>query len=154
MREAFPLFLVSLLFAFPALAQNDTGSAEHVAAIFCESHGDLEVGLREPYLSPALAEAIAAAKAANARFAAAHPEEKPPLGDGIPWQSWPDFAESCTPGEPLYMMDEARLTITYAFPEYPDAGYSDRLWLVLLDRHWLIDNVCYHTGDLKLRDIL
>jgi hypothetical protein len=154
MRNAFVLVLLPALYATSVMAQSERGSAEHVAAVFCDNHGDINMGTRAPYLSPGLIESIAAAEAANQRFVEDNPDEKPPLGDGIPWQSAPDYAEKCKPGEPHYMMDVARLTVSYEFPDYPDAGYEDRLWLVLVDGHWLIDDISYASGGLSLRDVL
>lgn len=152
MQEAPVLALVAALFALPVLA--GPGSAERAGEIFCTAQGDLDIGARAPYLSPGLARAIAVAQAASDRFAAENPGDKPPLGDGIPWQSWPDHAQNCIPGEPLYGMDEASLDIAYGFPESPGADYADRLHLVLIDGYWLIDDVSYASGAPSLRDRL
>ncbi|WP_196257890.1 hypothetical protein [Pelagibacterium limicola] len=155
MRKALTLISLSAaLYAAPAAAQFEGDSVEQAAAVFCESHGDLDIGARAPYLSPALLEAIAAADAVSQLYVDAYPDEKPPLGDGIPWQAWPDYADACTPGDPLYDGDEATVAITYTFIEYPDATYSDELRFVRVDGDWLIDDVIYAENTLTLRSIL
>src|ERR1700722_9098027 len=50
----------------------------------------------EALLTPALQQAIAAADKRNAAWAKKHPGDEPPLGDGLPWQSTPDYAALCT----------------------------------------------------------
>ncbi len=153
MRKAATLLFL-LAFFGSAAAARAPGSLEHLAGVFCQSHGDIGIGARAPYLSPDLVEAIAAAESANQGFIDVHPDEKPPLGDGIPWQSAPDLAEICIPGSPHVTGNEARLTISYEFPDYPEANYADRLWLVRIGGRWFIDDISYDHGGLSLRDLL
>ena len=81
---------------------------------------------------------------------------KPPLGDGIPWQTWPDYAPDCTVGLVTLMKTDARVEIAYAFPDQPDAGFTDTLLLkrVEIENYgtpfWRIDNLAYaEGGDLR-----
>ncbi|WP_374622912.1 hypothetical protein [Devosia sp.] len=147
---------LGLLAALPARADPVALTPEQVGQIFCISRVGNDMAAVSGLLTPDLASAIAQAEAADAAWAAANPGDKPPLGDGIPWQSYPDYAAVCTAGAATLMMDEASVAITYAFPEWPDAGFTDHLQLRLVDspalgqRVWRIDNLAYGTeGDLR-----
>ncbi len=148
--------IAALLVHAPAMAQSPGLTPEQVGQIFCLSRTASDVGPIMGLLTPDLSAAIAEAEARNAEIAAQHPDEKPPLGDGIPWQAWPDYAEKCEAGTAELMMDEARIAIRYDFPETPHAEYTDHLSLRLVDdretglRVWRIDNIAYATdGDLR-----
>jgi len=151
--------LLTLPLGAPALAQDYRGQiVEDVAQIFCIAViADDEAPLRA-LLTPELAGRIADAEAQDAEIAAKAPDEKPPLGDGIPWQSWPDSAQTCTPDTPILMMDEASIAVRYHFDAAPDADYADTLKLKLLEQSfgqklWRIDDIVY-AGDGTLRDAL
>ena len=160
MRFLLPaLLLATSLAALPAAA--DDGAAglkpEQIGQIFCLSRLGTDEAAISGILSPELTAAIGEACARNDAWAAANPpDDKPPLGDGIPWQAWPDYAAECTVGLATLMKTDAKVEIAYGFPESPDAGFTDTLLLtrVLNDaigiEQWRIDNVAYATGgDLK-----
>lgn len=148
-----PFACLALLLATPAFAQPDTGDAEYVARLFCQQRGAYDETALAPHLSPALTALIAEAWAANAAFEAANPGDKPPLGDGIPWQSWPDHAPLCLAKPPVYMMEDAVIHIHYRFLDEPRLSWHDQLILVLVDGNWLINDVSFDTGG-RLTDIL
>ncbi len=140
----------------PALAQMVTLSPEQIGEVFCIARLGNDMAPVEGLLTADLKTAIATAESQNAAIQAQAPDDKPPLGDGIPWQSWPDYAPVCTVGQVGYMMDEASVAIAYSFPDAPDAGFTDKLWLVLVEtspgaeKVWRIDNLVYGTdSDLK-----
>ena len=141
--------------AMPAFAQDIYLIPEQLGQIFCVARLANDMPAAGGLLTPGLVQAIAEAEAANAEIAAQNPDEKPPLGDGIPWAAWPDHPSGCTPGEPQWEMDEARLKVSYAFAEAPDAGFTDTLLLKLEPgpygtTAWRIDNLVYATGgDLR-----
>jgi hypothetical protein len=141
--------------AVPAAAQDAGLTPEQLGEIFCISRLAGDLGALEGLMTVGLEQAIADAEAQNSAIAAASPDEKPPLGDGIPWAAYPDRPSSCAIGEPQWMMDEARLEITYEFDNAPDAGFSDTLLLQLVERTnapkaWRIDNVAFaNGGDLR-----
>lgn len=146
----------ALLLTTPALAQSPGITPEQLGEIFCLARVADDMAPISGLLTPELRTAIGEAEAANATIAAAAPDEKPPLGDGIPWSSWPDYSPECTARAAELMMDEARIAISYRFPDEPAANYTDYLWLRLVDepltnrRVWRIDNLAYATdGDLK-----
>lgn len=145
-----------LLLAGPAIAQPAALTPEQIGTIFCIARVGNDMAPVAGLLTGSLRDAIAAAEAENAAIAAQHPDEKPPLGDGIPWQSYPDLAPHCAAGAAMLMMDEASVALSYGFPDAPDAGFRDYLQLRLVDdaatgaRVWRIDNLAYGTdGDLR-----
>jgi hypothetical protein len=79
--------------------------------------------------TPSLAEAIRAAMAKNDEIAKAHPDEKPPLGDGIPFQSYPDVSPRCEVGTVAGEGAGAVVEIRHSFPDAPTADYADRIVL-------------------------
>ena len=129
--------------------------ADEVGEFFCLARGgddDILAGI----LSGGLREAIATARERNAAAEAAAPGDKPPLGDGIPWQSWQDFADGCSVGLVSLSSTDARVEIQYSFAGAPEADYTDTLLLrrvafeALDTSFWSIDNVAYAVGgDLR-----
>ncbi len=129
---------------------------EQIGHIFCLSRSGNDTGPIVGLLTAGLTTAIAEAEAKNDSWEAAHPGEKPPLGDGIPWQAWPDYAPDCKVGLVTLMKTDARVDIDYAFPDQPDANFTDTLLLKRVDMpdygsaFWRIDNIAYATeGDLR-----
>jgi hypothetical protein len=129
---------------------------EHIGQMFCLSRLGNDEGAISGLLSPDLTAAIADAWAKDDAWEAANPGEKPPLGDGIPWQAWPDYAAECTVGLAALMATDSKIEIKYGFPASPDANFTDTLLLkrIAVDdfgtSHWRIDNVSYATGgDLR-----
>ena len=86
---------MALCGASAALADDD---AVAMAQAFC-SLRTVEGGNALMHLvSPSLREEIGKALAENAKMQEAAPDEKPPLGDGIPWHSRPDVSDTCEAG--------------------------------------------------------
>lgn len=150
------LVLAAVALATPALAQPITLTPQQIGQIFCISRLGNDMAPVQGLLTTGLTSEIANALERNELIQKAHADEKPPLGDGIPWQAYPDHADQCQPGNVIFMMDEARVRIDYAFRDYPDAAFSDTLALRLIEdrslgaRIWRIDNIAYATsGDLR-----
>lgn len=144
----------------PAAAQEPiTLTPAQIGSIFCLSRLGNDEGPIAGLLTPDLRATIDGALARDAEWAKANPGEKPPLGDGIPWQTWPDYAAICTAGASVYMMDEATVAIDYGFPDTPRANFTDTLKLRLVDspsgfgKVWRIDDVAY-SEDGTLRQTL
>jgi len=141
----------------PASAQMITLSPGQIGAIFCIARVGNDMAPVEAILTPELGAAIAAAEARNDAIQKQYPDEKPPLGDGIPWQTHPDYAAQCKAGDVTLQMDESRVAIAYAFPEYREGNFTDTLVLKLVadsempeQKVWRIDDVVYATeGDLR-----
>jgi hypothetical protein len=143
--------------AAPAPAQDTmiVLTPEQIGEIFCISRMGNDMAPVEGLKSQTLRIAIEEAEQKNAVWEEANPGDKPPLGDGIPWQSYPDFAPVCTVTEVVYEMDRANVTVNYLFAVKPVVDFADHLELVLEeqslgDLRWRIDNVSYATdGDLR-----
>lgn len=136
-----------------AIASEDR-TPEGLGEIFCAARVSGDMAPVEALATAELTEAIATAEAQKEAWEKANPGDKPPLGDGIPWQSWPDYAAECVVDQISFEMDQARVWIEYRFPEEPDASFRDVLDLKLVDaggaRQWRLDNVSYATdGDLR-----
>ena len=126
---------------WPAWTPDQLGDAFCIASL-ANDMSSIEAGL----LTPALAEAIAAAETRNAKFKAQYPDDKPPLGDGLPWRSYPDFADGCTVGAVFLAPDAATagVEINYSFKADPSANYTDTLQLKQTtgtDRFYQIDDI-------------
>ena len=81
-------------------------------------------------LSPSLAAAVMEAQAKNAVLQAETPDEKPPLGDGVPYQSYPDAAPRCGPGEAGRDGEAVVAEVVYSFPDTEGSDWTDQLVLV------------------------
>ena len=115
-----------------AQAATLTFTPDQVGDVFCigtlaNDMSQIEGGL----LTPALVQTITIAETRNAEFEGQHPGDKPPLGDGLPWRSYPDFADSCTVGAVTLTDDAtaASVEINYTFKADPSANYTDTLRL-------------------------
>ena len=103
---------------------------EQIGEIFCIGSLGNDMAPVEGLLTADLAAVIGAAWEKNAAFELANPGDKPPLGDGLPWRSWPDYADGCTVGEALTERESAYVDIHYSFSEAPEANYTNTLLLV------------------------
>ncbi|HTV71989.1 MAG TPA: hypothetical protein VMF90_25945 [Rhizobiaceae bacterium] len=119
--------------------------------LFCAQHGSDQHGYG--YLVTAsLLELIDKAQAKNDEIQAAAPDEKPPLGDGILFQSYPDMAPVCKQGA---FGADGIVEVQYEFPETPDANWTDRLKLVTESGLVKIDDVLYGKEGVEgLRKVL
>jgi hypothetical protein len=138
---------VALVFAASAAKADTAADARRLGNIFCllGKHGG-ENG-RMYLVTRSLGEAINNAIRKNDEIAAAVPTEKPPLGDGVPFQSFPDNSPACRPGK---LTDKGRyqeLEIAYVFPDAPEGNWTDRLALVTEDGLLRIDDVFFGPGD-------
>jgi hypothetical protein len=131
------------------VANADTQSdAQKLGEIFCmlgKSDGG-QFG-RIYLLTRSLTQAVNDAMKKNDEIASAKPNQKPPLGDGIPYQSFPDEAPVCKPGKLTDKGREQVLEITYDFPDAANANWTDRLVLIAEDGRLRIDDVLFGSDD-------
>ena len=126
----------------PAAAQ-DTDPEPYVLAFCGLREADGGAG-RIHLLSPSLAGAIQEAMAKTAKLQAERPDEKPPLGDGVPYQSRSDSAPACGSGAVTEDNGAVIAETVYSFPDQPDAGWTDRLVLIEGEGGvYLIDDIRY-----------
>ncbi len=97
-RSLFAAALVSLT-VFGASAQDQPKRPEAaLGEAFCLVKDNPEAAGPLLLVTTALAAEIRAAMAKNAEIQKAHPDEKPPLGDGVPFQSYQDVSPRCEVG--------------------------------------------------------
>lgn len=114
-----------------------------VADAFCKARLGNDEAATLALLTSALRRAIEEAKARRDVIARAAPDEKPPLGEGIPYQAFPDEAERCEVGEIAEAPGRVEVEVTYSFADAPDTGWTDRLKLVAQQGRIEIDDVIY-----------
>jgi hypothetical protein len=159
MVKALIALLAALALAAPAVAQDKGLSPQQIGQIFCLGRLANDMAPVLALSTPVLATAIAHAQARSDVIERAAPDEKPPLGDGIPWQSYPDYADQCSVGETTSSATMTGITIHYAFPEAPEADFTDTLVLAPvpvdtgMQPFLRIDDVVYATGG-TLREAL
>jgi hypothetical protein len=137
---------LALLVSIPAAATEPQMPAHVVAEVFCMARTVGDMSLVEEYLSSALYRAIGEALLRNAEIQKQIPDEKPPLGDGVPWASYPDAVPSCLVDYEAAQNTPSEIPVTYAFPDAPEAGWTDTLILVNVEGEWLLDDVLYRDG--------
>ena len=136
--------VLPLLFpsAVSAQAEVVTITPEQIGQIFCIGSLGNDMSPVKPLLSPGLDAMIDDAFARSDALAIEHPGDKPPLGDGVPWRTWPDYADGCTIAATDIDDGSARVTIAYSFSEYPDANYSNDLVIIMSEEpFWFIDDI-------------
>lgn len=144
------------LFLLPGATFSAEATPADFGATFCKGSLDNDMAAIEAALTPDLASVIAEAEAKNAEIQAAAPDEKPPLGDGLPWRSWPDYADGCEVGAITTDGDKTLVEIRYSFSTSPDANYTDQLVLIpAADTpvSWQLDDVRL-IDDMTLRSAL
>lgn len=125
-------------------------------AAFCQGSIDNDMSAIEAALTPDLAKIVAEAEEKNAKIQAAAPNEKPPLGDGLPWRSWQDYADGCEVGDITEESGATLVEIRYSFTTSPEANYADQLVLFPAtpgDESWQLDDIRLIDG-MTLRSIL
>ncbi len=140
-------------------AANAADDPNEVVEAFCEAREANNDDATRALLTPSLIGEVDAAQARSDLIAKANPEDKPPLGDGIPYQAFPDVPKDCTIGDVTERSGSIEVKVTYSFPDAPDASWTDRLKLVAENGHLMIDAIVYANvangePDLSLREIL
>ncbi len=142
------ILFVSALLLLTA-CQDKTDTPRYTAGIFCNFTKTAHFDAPEEILTADLIQEIATAKEKNAKIIDTAPDQKPPLGDGIPYQSYPDIAPDCEIGTVTNTGEEVKVEIKHIFPNEPKADWSDFLVLKHLNEQWKIDDVIYEKADSK-----
>jgi hypothetical protein len=157
------ILLATMLAAFPAMADDSEArgqmtvlKANQIGQIFCMSRTGNDDAVISGILTDDLNAQLKAAEDKNDAWVKQNPDEKPPLGDGIPWQSAADSADTCDVGLVTLSKTDAKVEIKYTYKDYPDANYTDTLILKKVPiegmdvGYWRIDDVIYPDGtDMK-----
>lgn len=123
-RRLFAGCTAAMLATAPAVASEPDAAAE-VAARFCAARLVYDEAATRALLTPGLVAAIAEAEARNKVLADANPDEKPPLGDGIPYAAYPDAPQTCEPGAAAAEDGRRMVDVRYGFDG--GGGWTDRL---------------------------
>ena len=160
MRYLLPtVLLATTLVALPAMADDNEPQgqmvvlkANQIGQIFCMSRQGNDEALISGILTKDLQQVIKVAEEKDDAWAKKNPGEKPPLGDGVGWQSTPDYADTCEIGLVTLSKTDAKVEIKYTYKDYPDADYTDTLILKKVPiegmdvGYWRIDDVIYPDG--------
>lgn len=123
---------------------------ETIGMAFCEL-AKVEVGKGLLYLfTPSFAQLVDDALTHSDKIGAANPDEKPPLGDGIPFASFPDVSPVCEVGPVTDVGNTRQVEIAHKFPDTPDANWTDKLVLADWQGRLLIDDILYGSDDYKM----
>jgi len=155
--------LATAITTLPAFADDNEGTgqmvvlkASQIGQIFCLSRLGNDEAVINGILTDDLNKAIEVAEKKDADYAKKYPDEEPPLGEGLGWQSSPDYGDTCDVGLVTLSKTDAKVEIKYTFKDYPEGSYSDTLILkkVPIDGmdvgYWRIDDVIYPDGsDMK-----
>jgi hypothetical protein len=144
---------LAFVLATPALTAETTAPPHVVAEMFCMARIVGDMSLVSDYLSADLYAAVGRALVRNDEIQKQYPDEKPPLGDGVPWASYPDAVPTCVVDYEAAETTPAAVPITYSFPDTPDASWTDTLVLVEVDGDWQLDDVLYQDGG-RLTEVL
>jgi hypothetical protein len=147
---------LAALFLLPGTTFGAESTPESFGTTFCKASLEDDMSPVEAALTPDLAKIIAEAQAKNAELQAAAPDEKPPLGDGLPWRSWTDYADGCEVGAISEEAGKSLVEIRYSFTTSPDANYADYLVLIPANTgsdSWQLDDIKRIDGT-TLRSIL
>jgi hypothetical protein len=104
------------------------------------------MGLAADLMTAELYAAIGQAMLKNDEIQRQHPDEKPPLGDGVPYASFPDAADECAVDYAGAAVHPAEVAVTYRIAGAPDAGWTDTLILRQVDGEWQLDDIVYADG--------
>lgn len=151
MRMILSFAVAAVLSASPAAAQeSDPGAL--IGRLFCQMRSEGEPAIRY-LLTRSLLTEIDKALAKNDVIAAARPDEKPPLGDGVPFQAYQDFAPECR----VATIDGGPdVNVEHVFPDQPAGNWTDRLVVVTEDGLAKIDDILYGPEKFEtgLREVL
>lgn len=144
------MFIAALSAARPALAQPADDTAK-LGDLFCTLTRDGAQFEPQYLLTRTLIADINTALRKNDEWAAKNPGDKPPLGDGIQFASFPDGAPVCHVGAVTDGQDGTKLLdIEYVVGAEPAGNWIDRLVLKTEDGLPRIDDVLYGTEKYEI----
>jgi hypothetical protein len=142
-----------VLLASPALATEPLMPAHVVAETFCMARLAGDMSLVEDRFSPRLSGAIGEALLKSAAWEKAHPGEKPPLGDGIHYASFPDSPAICVVDYDGAKTHPGEITVSYETAS-GKFDWQDTLLLVETDGIWQLDDVRYSSDTTLTEELL
>jgi hypothetical protein len=154
MRIVLSLVAAAAFCASPAAAGDDDRGGL-VGRLFCQMRSEGEPAIRY-LLTRSLTAEIDRALDKNEAIAAARPDEKPPLGDGVPFQAYQDFAPECRVAQVATADGGFNVDVEHVFADQPAGNWTDRLVIVTEDGLAKIDDILYGPEKFEtgLRDVL
>ncbi len=126
---------------------NALPAAQKIGRDYCAAVVAKDEAAALALMSPNLQMRVAKLRAIDAAFRAAHPGEKPPLGDGLRLTAFPDAVQACKADAVI----PTSTTLTYAPTGDPKAVWHDRLLLVQgRDGRLVIDDIAYAPDEKQL----
>jgi hypothetical protein len=131
--------------------EGDVKSPRAVGENFCRfiktetPPAELPTELRKIF-TPSLVKEIDIAQNRSDKIARRNPQDKPPLGDGIPYQAYPDDAPICRVGNIVQSGTQFKIDIHHQFISVRD---KESNWIDILVVHkfgnqeWRVDNILY-----------
>lgn len=150
--------IVAALLATGA-ASAEAVKPQDVATAFCQAYLDKNTGAMRALFTPSLANEVAAAEKRSKAIAEATPDLNAPFAAGIPFQSFPDPAPVCEPGDVSQAGQRIEIELMYTHPDGSASNWTDRLKLVDEGGRLLIDDIVFAdvangTPDMTLRRVL
>lgn len=143
--------VVSLSLWGSAAFAHEPGDLRALGELFCALTRDGDQFAPRYLLTRSLTTDIEAAQQASDAWSAAHPGDKPPLGDGVQFASFPDGAPVCNVGA---IADgpgaETLVDIQYIVGAAPEGNWTDRLVLRTEDGLPRIDDILYGSERYEL----
>jgi hypothetical protein len=130
---ALALLLTAALVTTPASALSLT--ATQVGDIYCAARLSGDMAPVIAILTPELAALLAKKLPAGADAATA-----------IPWQSQPDYANTCMPVGASGTAEQPEVVIAFGYRDPAKAQYADRLVMRFIDKRLRIDDIAYATS--------
>jgi len=152
-----PLLIAAMAAGASPVRADAITDAKQLGDLFClvgKSGRDGGEFGRMYLVTRALGSAIDEAVSKSDAIAKAAPDEKPPLGDGVPFASYTDEAPVCHAGKFAEADGKQTIEVEYIFADTPDANWTDRLVLVTEDGRPRVDDVLYGTSGDGLRKAL
>lgn len=156
-RKLFTVALAALPLWTQAAVAQEQDEPKQLGTLFCVLTQGGEQFAPQYLLTASLVAEIQAGLKKNDEWAAANPGDKPPLGDGIHFASYPDGAPICRVDAIADAADgKTHVDIQYVVGATREANWTDRLVLKSEGGLLHIDDVLYGTSkyDLGLRRAL
>ena len=146
---------LATLFSMSPAAAGDEDAGGLLGRLFCQMRSEGEPALRYLLTRSLIAEMDKALEK-NDAIAAAHPDEKPPLGDGVPFQAYQDFAPDCRVAAVAALDGGFTVDVEHRFPGQADGNWTDRLVVRSEEGLARIDDILYGPEKFEtgLREVL
>ena len=138
MRSFLPLFALAALTATPAAALSMTSA--QLGTLFCFARLSSDMAPVLAILTPELADLVHK-----------HLPDRADAATAIPWQSTPDYTDTCEAVGASGTADEPVIVLSFGFRDPSKAGYADSLVTHFIDKRLRIDDIRFGSCTDTLR---